>query len=304
MTNDMMTPSRLKSRGLGRGLSALLDDQTSHEINQDAGQNKYQPPSMQTHQPIDFIHPNKNQPRTQFSQNQLHELADSLREKGMIQPIIVRSHPSLSGHFQIIAGERRWRAAQIAGLYELPIILKETDDTELLELALIENIQRQDLNAIEEARSYQRLIDSFGHTQDKIAKMLGKSRSHIANSLRLNSLPDKIQNWVLDGSLSAGHARAFIGKEDPVQLAQYVIDHELNVRQAEKLNLNDLKLSPKMAKQVNDPDTAALMDRLSQALGMKVGLKDRHGKGQVRIDYQTLEELDFLIATLTGHRKT
>jgi len=302
MTNEIMNPARLKSRGLGRGLSALLDDGVGN-------QDHMAQPQTQSYKhdhahnglnrlAIEFIHPNKDQPRTQFSSAELEELAQSLKEKGMIQPILVRPHPNRKDHYQIIAGERRWRAAQLAGLFEVPTIIKNTNDGELLELALIENIQRQDLSPIEEARSYRKLMDNHGYTQEKMAQLLGKSRSHIANSLRLNSLPETVQDWLLDGSLSAGHARALIGKDNAVVLAANIIEHGLSVRQAEALRLDDPVHKSKKSQKSEDPDTMALMDRLSQALGMKVALKDRQGKGQLRIDYKSLEELDYLIAAI------
>lgn len=287
-----------KQRGLGRGLSALLGDQDAVVIADrpaDAARGAQE-------QPIELLVRNPDQPRRLFGEADIDELAASIREKGILQPILVRSAPGQAGHYQIIAGERRWRAAQKAGLHKVPVIVREMDDLEVLEIGIIENVQRADLNAIEEARGYRVLMDRFGRTQDALAQTVGKSRPHIANMLRLLSLPDVLQDHVLHGRLSAGHARALVTAHNPETLAAQIIDKGLSVRQAEAL-VRDEAATPRKAperKSVGKPnaDTKSLEQDLQSALGLSVKLDDRGGKGELRLSYATLEQLDELCRRL------
>lgn len=291
-----MSDFKREKRGLGRGLSALMADVDLLPGNQ--------PPAKRDMLPIEQLLPNPDQPRRDYDQTQLEELADSLRAKGVLQPLIVRPHPRDEGLYQIVAGERRWRAAQLARLHELPVIIRDLDDVEVLEIAIIENIQRADLNAIEEAASYRQLMDKFGHTQEKLAEGLNKSRSHIANLLRLLNLPTEVQGWVKDGSLSSGHARALITSKDPVSLAQKVIDKKLSVRQTEDLVRNQSQpTEPKKArpKPQEDADTRLLAGDLSAQLKMAVRIRHAgQDGGEVVIRYRDLDELDRLCQILAG----
>jgi ParB family chromosome partitioning protein len=256
--------------------------------------------------PIERIAPNPEQPRKRFVDDDLEELTASIKEKGVIQPLIVREVSE--GNFQIVAGERRWRAAQKAQLHELPVVVREFTDVEVLEVAIIENIQRADLNPIEEAAGYRQLMDRFGHTQEKMAEALGKSRSHIANLLRLLNLPEAVLEMVRGGELSAGHARALIPADDPEKLARQIVKDGLSVREAEALVKKERPSAvmerPKPAKAgtEKDADTKALEGDLSATLGMKVLLSHKPGeeKGQLTVQYKTLEELDELCRLLSG----
>ena len=214
---------------LGRGLNALFGETAPEDFE------PLKKGEHPRHLPIEFVTPGRFQPRRKFDQEAIQSLVDSVRERGILQPLLVRQHPDDGAIFEIIAGERRWRAAQLAGLHQVPVVIRELSDREALEIALIENIQRQDLTALEEAEGYKRLMDEFGHTQEVLAKALGKSRSHIANMLRLLTLPLQVKQMVQDGSLTAGHARALLSVEDPVATAQQVIEKGLNVRQVEQL---------------------------------------------------------------------
>lgn len=293
-------------RGLGRGLSALMADVAPQaEVQQtDAAR---RPDRML---PIEALVPNPDQPRRTFTKDHLDELAASIKTKGVIQPLIVRPDPRIEGKFEIVAGERRWRAAQMAQLHEVPVLIRDFNDTEVLEVAIIENIQRADLNAIEEAAGYRQLMFKFGHTQEKLAEALGKSRSHIANLMRLLNLPDSVQDLVTEGSLSAGHARALITAPDPAALAKSVVSQGLSVRDTEKLVKNGtpkriLRKSVDGAfKMDKDADTRALEGDLSAALGMKVQIDHPPGKdaGRLTISYDTLEHLDALCALLSTSR--
>ena len=294
-----MSDSKLAKRGLGRGLSALMAD-----LDLD-GPAEAKPVKDRTIVPIEQITANPDQPRRHFDNGALQELADSLRQRGVLQPLIVRKHPQDDSLFQIVAGERRWRAAQMAQLHELPVIIRELSDTEVLEVAIIENIQRADLNAIEEAASFRQLMDRFGHTQEKLAEALNKSRSHIANLLRLLSLPDQIQDYVKDGKLTAGHARALITADNPLALARRVLDSTLSVRETEDLVRKQGKattdsLNAKAGKKANkDADTRALEADLSAQLKMSVTIDhESNGGGTVTIGYRDLEELDRLCQLL------
>lgn len=294
-----MTDNKLAKRGLGRGLSALMAD-----LDLD-GPPEAKSVKDRTLVPIEQIIANPDQPRRSFDPAALQELADSLRQRGVLQPLIVRKHPGDDSLYQIVAGERRWRAAQMAQLHELPVIVRDMSDTEVLEVAIIENIQRADLNAIEEASSFRQLMDRFGHTQEKLAEALNKSRSHIANLLRLLTLPDPIQDHVKEGRLSAGHARALITADNPIALARKIIDNGLSVRETE--NLVRQKSDPNLPKTTRksgknndkDTDTRALEADLSAQLKMPV-IIDHDGQkgGTVTIAYGDLDQLDRLCQLL------
>lgn len=291
-------------RGLGRGLSALMADvgadlSFGNERSDPADQGAVQ------HIPIERITPNPDQPRQQFEPGALRELADSIREKGVIQPLILRARQEGEGAYEIVAGERRWRAAQIAQLHEVPAIVREYSDAEVLEIAIVENIQRADLSAIEEAQAYRQLIDRFGHTQERIAEALGKSRSHIANLLRLLTLPQEVQSMVRAGTLSAGHARALITAPDPVALAEKVVGRGLSVRETEALarHLPHRTRSNAADRRQKDADTRVLEEDLSANLGMAVVIDHRvGGEGRVTIQYKTLDQLDQLCQLLSSVR--
>lgn len=290
-----------KKKGLGRGLSALMADVTDTGATEQATAGTGRADSVV---PIEKIHPNPDQPRQTFVEADLRDLANSIREKGVIQPLIVRQVDG--GDYQIVAGERRWRAAQLAQLHELPVLVRDFDDTEVLEIAIIENIQRADLNPVEEAQGYRQLMDRFGNTQEKMAEALGKSRSHIANLLRLLNLPDAVQEFLRRGDLSSGHARALVTADDPEGLARKVIAGGLSVRQTEALAKKGSDDKPAKAKPARpgiskDADTVALEGDLSAALGMKVALNHPSGaeSGSITIKYDNLDQLDELCNLLT-----
>ncbi|MFA9230689.1 MAG: ParB/RepB/Spo0J family partition protein [Microgenomates group bacterium] len=292
-------------RGLGRGLSALMAD-----INVDSPVQGDQVRSRQggAMYAIEKIRPNPNQPRRTFDEAALATLADSIRQKGIIQPLILR--PIADGTYEIVAGERRWRAAQIAQLHEIPAIVRDFDDTEVLEVAIIENIQRADLNAVEEALGYRQLMDRFGHTQEKIAEALSRSRSHIANLLRLLNLPEDVLDLVRTSQLSAGHARALITTRDPSGLAKLVIAKDLSVRQTEELvrKLDAPQSEGAKAKRAGaekDADTKALENDLSAGLSMKVVISHNasSGGGALTIDYASLDDLDWLCGALSARQR-
>lgn len=298
-----MAERKEQRRGLGRGLSALMAD---------VGQNPQDTPSDAPRRPdrmvaIEMISPNPDQPRRSFLQSHLDDLANSIRTKGVIQPLIVRPDPAQPDRFQIVAGERRWRAAQMAQLHEVPVLVRDFDDTEVLEVAIIENIQRADLNPIEEAAGFKQLMFKFGHTQEKLAEALGKSRSHIANLLRLLNLPDSVQDMVTEGALSAGHARTLVTARDPEALAKTIVEKGLSVREAERLakGPETRPAAPKRpsgsVSMEKDADTKALEGDLSAALGMKVQIDHKPGqeKGRLTISYDTLEDLDVLCGVLS-----
>lgn len=282
-------------RGLGRGLSALLGEaeEINHAVDPAAGVREI---------PIELIHRNPGQPRENFRPDQLDELATSIRENGVLQPILVRPSPSMSGEYEIVAGERRWRAAQKAGLGVVPALVRDLSDDKSLEIAIVENVQREDLNAMEEARAYRALMDRFDHTQERVAESVGKSRSHVANTLRLLQLPDSVQEHVVHGRLSAGHARALLSASEPAQVADLVVERQMSVREAEAL-VRGGAAGPKKAsgprKAAKDADTAALEADLEEALGLSVDVADRGGAGEVRIRYATLEQLDEICRRLT-----
>lgn len=256
--------------------------------------------------PIESLKPNPDQPRKIFDQGELAELAESIRDKGVLQPILVRAHPKEDGVWQIVAGERRWRAAQLARLGQVPVIVREMDDIAVFEVAIIENVQRADLNPLEEADAYRLLMERFGRTQDAVAGVVGKSRSHVANTLRLLQLPEEVLWYVRHGKMSAGHARALITAPDPVALAGQIVNEGLNVRQAEALARRAAE-GPKPGKArgragagagEGGADIAALEQDLTDALGLPVSLSDRGGKGELTLRYGTLEQLDDLCRRL------
>ncbi len=279
--------------GLGRGLSALIgDDKTP--ARGDTGPKRVLP--------IAFIRPNPFQPRKTFDEDELNDLSNSIREKGILQPILVRPVKGATDQYEIVAGERRWRAAQRAKLHDVPVVIREMDDGEALELAIVENVLRADLNAIEEAAAYQELQTRFDYTQEQISKEVGKSRSHVANTLRLLKLPPNVCAMIKDGRLTAGHARTLIGASDAEARAQAIIDASLNVREAEQ---SSEKVKKAIEKSVlnKDADTLSLERQLSEKLGLKIEIahKDEKHGGDVRIRYKTLEQLDEICRRLGRH---
>jgi ParB family transcriptional regulator, chromosome partitioning protein len=288
--NEIDTESRPspRKRGLGMGLSALLGG--APELAAEGARTV----------PIEFLRPSTLQPRRQFAEDQLAALADSIRAKGVMQPLLVRHAPGDAEQYEIVAGERRWRAAQLAGCHELPVVVYSLSDREALEVALLENVQRQDLTPLEEAEGYRRLIDEFGHTQDELARSLGKSRSHIANLIRLLGLPRPLRAMLESGHLSAGHARALLGARDPTPLARQVAARGLNVRQTEALVRNERPPTAPGGPRQRDPDAVALERDLSARLGLPVRLQPKaRGGGTLSIDYRSLEQLDGLIRRLS-----
>ena len=284
-----------RQRGLGRGLSALIGDTAeavAADVEARAGVREI---------PIEQLHPNPDQPRTHFSDDEIAELSASIRDKGVLQPLLVRPAPGGDG-WQIIAGERRWRASQKAGLKTIPVLVRELDDAQVLEIAIVENVQREDLNPVEEARAYRTLMERFNRTQDVVAGVVGKSRSHVANTLRLLALPDPVLDHVVAGRLSAGHARALITAPNPDELADTIIKSGLSVRQTEALARQAAE-GPKTAKAKpaldRSADTVALEQDLGDALGLKVEVRDKGGKGELVIRYGALEQLDDLCRRLT-----
>lgn len=278
-------PGRLR---LGRGLAALIGD-----VGDEMG--AVERARGQRLAPIEFLRPNPRNPRKSFDDSELDELAQSIRERGIIQPILVRTVPGMVDVFEIIAGERRWRAAQRAGLHEAPIILVEASDKDALEIAIVENVQRSDLNALDEAQGYEQLMGEFGYTQLDLSKVIGKSRSHVANTLRLMKLPDSVRRQVADGQLTAGHARALLALADPVAAAQKVIAEGLTVRDVERLAQEPAEDTGAVGKPKpeKDSDTRALEQALEDVLGLKVEITHKsHGGGQLSIRYKTLEQLE------------
>lgn len=287
-------------RGLGRGLSSLLGEVSTE---QPIAPGAERPTGIQMLQ-VAAIEPNPAQPRRHFDDAALDELAASIAARGLIQPIVVRPHP-YSGGYQIIAGERRWRAAQRARIHELPVIVRELSDTQTLELAIVENVQRQDLNAIEEAEAYQRLVADFGHTQDALGKLVGKSRSHVANLIRLLELPKPVRDKVADGRLSMGHARALVTAPNAEELADQIVAQDLSVRETEKLakagktGSTPAPAAPRAAP-VADADIAALERHLGDILGLKVTIEHGDKGGRISIAYSTLDQLDLVCQRLSG----
>jgi ParB family chromosome partitioning protein len=288
-------------RGLGRGLSALLGETdvveagTAAALGPDAGLREI---------PIEMIRANPHQPRRNFDRAEIESLAASLKEKGVLQPILVRPLADSPGEYQIVAGERRWRAAQVAALRSLPAIVQTLDDQQVLEIGIIENVQRTDLNPYEEALAYRTLIDTFGHTQEAVAEAVSKSRPHVANALRLLTLPQAILTMLVEGQLTAGHARSLIGSEKAVDLARTVIRDGLSVRQTEALVRKHSAPRPGSASNrgpapAKDHDTTALESDLAELLGVAVTIADQGGAGEIRLRYDSLEQLDDLCRRLT-----
>ena len=280
---------------LGRGLAALIGDVGEESASVDRTRS-------QRRLPIEFLRPNPRNPRRTFSDTDLDELAASIRERGIIQPIVVRTVQGAVDSFEIIAGERRWRSAQRAGLHDVPVVLIEVGDREALELAIIENVQRSDLNAVEEALGYQSLQDEFTYSQEEIAKIVGKSRSHVANTLRLLKLPEPVKAYLREGKLSAGHARALLGEADPIAAAKAIVEQGLNVREVEALAqeraVKDGKQLRARAPAMKDADTAALEKRLSDALGLSVVIEHRGSGGMLKLRYRSLDQLDDVVRRL------
>ena len=280
---------------LGRGLASLIGDVGGEAAHVER-------PRTQRKVPIEFLKPNPRNPRRTFSDTELGELANSIKQHGVIQPIVVRPVKGAQDRFEIIAGERRWRASQIAGLHDVPIVPVDVSDSDALEIAIIENVQREDLNAMEEAQGYHALANEFKHGQEEIAKLVGKSRSHVANMMRLTKLPAEVQDYIARGELSAGHARALIGVPDPTAAAKRIVEEGLNVRQAEALahdeGVPERKPQKARSGKVKDADTVALEKRVSDALGLSVSIDHRDRGGTVHIRYGDLEQLDEVLRRL------
>ncbi|WHO77637.1 ParB/RepB/Spo0J family partition protein [Rhizobium leguminosarum] len=280
----------VSKRRLGRGLAALIG-----EMDQPVPVEAERIISADRMIPIEFVSRNPRNPRRFFDDAELHDLASSIRQHGIVQPIVVRTMSR--DRYEIIAGERRWRAAQLAGLIEIPVIVRDVDDKTALEIAIVENVQRADLNALEEALGYEQLIAEYGYTQNDLGEIIGKSRSHVANSLRLLKLPDPVRDLLAAGSLSAGHARALVSTSDPAGLARTIVAKGMSVRDAEKLAQNNIKAQsePQQAalrRDQKDSDTLALERTLSDALGLEVAINHKAGGGQIKISYKSLEQLE------------
>ena len=279
---------------LGRGLAALLGEDGSDHVSEGSANNK-----ATRSLPVASLQPGVGQPRRHFNEEALDALAQSIRERGMLQPIIARRLSAELPGYEIIAGERRWRAAQRAGLAEVPVILRDMTDRDALEIALIENIQREDLNPIEEANGYQNLVDSFGYTQEDLAKAVGKSRPHVANMMRLLNLPATLRTYVAEGRLSAGHARALLVAKDPEKLAELVVQRGLNVRQTERLVQEGGMQAPRKPSS-RDPNVVSAEKDLSDALGLKAALQPVGKRGgRLVLHYKDYDQLEFLISRLT-----
>jgi ParB family chromosome partitioning protein len=280
----------VSKRRLGRGLAALIGEMDQPVV----VDSEKSPVSADRLIPIEFISRNPRNPRRFFDDSELHDLASSIRQHGIVQPVVVRTLSP--NQFEIIAGERRWRAAQLAGLVEVPVVVRDVDDKTALEIAIVENVQRSDLNPLEEALGYEQLIAEYGYTQNDLGEIIGKSRSHVANSLRLLKLPEPVRDLLAAGSLSAGHARALVPTSDPSTLARAIVAKGMSVRDAERLAQNDIKAQsePRTAAQRDqkDSDTLALERTLSDTLGLDVTINHKASGGQIRISYKSLEQLE------------
>lgn len=275
---------------LGRGLAALIGEIGDDGVVDERARG-------QKRVPVEFLKPNPRNPRKSFSDEDLSDLANSIRERGIIQPIVVRALPQLADAYEIIAGERRWRAAQRAGLHDVPIVIVEADDRTSLEFAIVENVQRADLNPIEEAAGYQRLMDEFGYSQTDMAHVIGKSRSHVANTLRLLKLPDSVRGMLESGEITAGHGRALLGVDNPEAVARRIRDQGMNVREVERLGQDgdSTDRAPRRRKTAEkDPDTRALEQALEDVLGLGVRINHKGRGGELRIQYGSLDQLDVL----------
>ena len=282
----MINPFKNK-KGLGRGLSSLIADNETKTSN-----NKI---------PISSIVPNRNQPRKLFEKESLNELTNSIKERGIIQPLIVRKSVDQDKMFELIAGERRWQAAQAAGMHEVPVIIIDADHLKSLELAIIENVQRRDLNAIEEAESYKNLIDNFGYDQDQVSQFIGKSRSHVSNTLRLLSLPEKLVEMIRSEKISQGHAKILIGLDNSLLLAEKIIKKKLSVRQTENL-VRVLKNGSSKKFKSKDSNTIATENALAEIIGMRVVLiNKKNNSGTLSIEYKGLDQLDRLINVIKSN---
>jgi ParB family chromosome partitioning protein len=301
MDDDATASAPGKRTNLGRGLAALFGEESDDYASLD---------KVRTAKPvpIEHLHPNRFQPRQDFAPDSLKALSESIAANGILQPILVRRHGERPSEFEIVAGERRWRAAQMAKIHEIPVVIREFTDAQALEAAIVENVQRQDLSPIEEAKGYQRLIEEFKHTQEGVAQVLGKSRSHIANTVRLLSLPEAVQALLGSGEISAGHARALIGAADPEALARRVVAEGLTVRQTERLARGEGepaaaggktgRAGEKKPAPPKDPDTVALERDLTALLGLRVTIEFRGQGGSLTVHYQTLEQLDDVLHRL------
>ena len=282
--------TNIPKKGLGRGLSSLMGDTNISSTDNVAK-------SSEVTISIAALKPSPSQPRRLFDKNSINELAESIKSKGLVQPILVRPSKTDENSYEIIAGERRWRAAQIAQLHEIPAVIKNLDDVEALEIAIIENIQRSDLSPIEEAAGYKRLIDNHGHTQEVLSEIVGKSRSHIANILRLLTLPQSIQDMISEGKISSGHARAIMNSAFPEQLAEKIINENLSVREAESLAKSKKNTVQKI--KLKDPDTIDLEEKISEKLGLNVSINHRGKKGgYIKIEYKSLDQLELVTQRL------
>jgi len=277
---------------LGRGLAALMGDTAKAPASS-------QLPSGIATIPVELLEPSPFQPRGEIDPASLAELVDSIRARGVLQPLLARPHPSTRDRYQIVAGERRWRAAQTAGLHEVPVLVRDLGDADAMAAALVENLQRQDLNAIEEAEGYRKLLKEFGMTQETLATAVGKSRSHVANTLRLLNLPPAVQHEVRKGTISAGHARALLAHAEPAKAALAVISRGLNVRQTEALASRTKPSTSRSDPEVKDPETVALERELSERLGLRVEITFDGKGGALRIRYGSLDQLDGIVALLT-----
>ena len=280
--------SRFDSRPrLGRGLAALIGDSKANSPSIDSS-------SSTKRAPIEFLYPYSRNPRKSFNESELEELTSSIRHRGVLQPILVRQLPTISGQYEIVSGERRWRAAQKAGLFEVPIIVLDVNEREALEIAIIENVQRTDLSALDEGRGYQLLIEEHGYTQNEVAEIVGKSRSHIANTMRLLSLPERSKSLLASGTLSAGHARALLSISDPDKVVDQIIRDGLTVRDVEKLGTTRIRKQSNVVTpaKVADLDTKAWEERLGLAIGAKVTINYSGSNGEIRIAFRNFDQLE------------
>ncbi|HEX2556305.1 MAG TPA: ParB/RepB/Spo0J family partition protein [Microvirga sp.] len=284
---------------LGRGLAALIGDVGDEMAVVERGRG-------QRRVPVEFLRPNPRNPRKSFGEEELARLASSIRERGIIQPVVVRAIPTTPDAFEIVAGERRWRAAQAAGLHDVPVVVVDVDDRTSLEFAILENVQRSDLNPIEEAAGYQRLLDEFRYTQEELAKVIGKSRSHLANIVRLLELPPSVKERVVAGEITAGHARALLSVKNPEAVARRVVEQGLTVREVEEIayadhgNAEPRSGRPRRARPEKDPDTRAVERALEDVLGLGVSIEHKGQGGELRIRYGTLDQLDALCRRLNA----
>ena len=300
-----------KYRGLGRGLGALFEDEEGVYPQVEEGD----PSAVRKTLGIEQLSPAADQPRTFFDDKAIKELAESIKEFGILQPILVRPDKVVADQYEIVAGERRWRAAQLAQLHDVPVVIRDLDDVSTFQIALIENLQRRDLNAVEEARGYQRLVDEFGHSPEDVGKVLGKSRSHVANMIRLLQLPDSVQTMLVNEELSAGHARALLKAEQPTILAQEIIRDNLSVRDTEKLvaasegreikHRSDKKSVKSNAPKSKDADTLALENEVSNQIGMRVAIDMKNAsEGLMTINFKSLDQLDDVLRRLSQTPKS